>query len=398
MDLTYIERWLSDATVNYKDGRPAVGLGLIITVFFRNGHTTEVREKMVGCVDRFYEEFKPHLKRTITKKWSGITESNLTNKRKEILASTPEEIFSWYLTSASEEYLAPEYSILIMGERIFHNDTSRSVIKLTFPIDFLKESTDLEIFQSWLLELSSVLPVESGYAGLSFSLPYERQRLFPYEYALAQRFPGVMVDSIGTLEGGHAVTGIKGACWFTILGTPWVEKLGGEAVIKQLISDTPEIGVLPYSNGLILKAGDLPPALGEVNTEELPPLLVKVNQVIKPVRLQKERSLHFYSMEENHQFDENSTAKWYARLDAASDKLPLPDMSPREPERITAFSGEISPHTGRWGTFIDGSLRYVHLKQGQKLPGYEDKEGKLHRTLWSLLERDDKDNIFVNRQ
>ncbi|WP_255414166.1 Imm72 family immunity protein, partial [Rahnella sp. AA] len=69
-----------------------------------------------------------------------------------------------------------------------------------------------------------------------------------------------------------------------------------------------------------------------------------------------------------------------------------------ENNRITAFGGEISPHTGRWGTFIDGSLRYVHLKQGQKLPDYEDKEGKLHRALWSLLERDDKGNIFVNRQ
>ena len=41
MDLNYIERWLADATVNYQDGRPAVGLGLIITVFFRNGHTPE---------------------------------------------------------------------------------------------------------------------------------------------------------------------------------------------------------------------------------------------------------------------------------------------------------------------------------------------------------------------
>jgi hypothetical protein len=37
MDLNYIERWLADATVNYQDGRPAVGLGLIITVFFAMG-------------------------------------------------------------------------------------------------------------------------------------------------------------------------------------------------------------------------------------------------------------------------------------------------------------------------------------------------------------------------
>ena len=67
-----------------------------------------------------------------------------------------------------------------------------------------------------------------------------------------------------------------------------------------------------------------------------------------------------------------------------------------EPTRITSYSGETSPHSGRWGTFIDGSLRYAHVKQGQALPEYEDKESKLHRTLWSLLERDDKGSVFIN--
>jgi len=67
-----------------------------------------------------------------------------------------------------------------------------------------------------------------------------------------------------------------------------------------------------------------------------------------------------------------------------------------EPTRITAYSGETSPHSGRWGTFIDGSLRYAHVRQEQVLPEYEDKEGKLHRTLWSLLERDDKGSVFIN--
>ncbi|MCS3424565.1 hypothetical protein M2403_003188 [Rahnella sp. BIGb0603] len=398
MDLTYIERWLSDATVNYKDGRPAVSLGLIITVFFRNGHTAEVREKMVGCVDRFYEEFKPHLKKQMNGKWVGITEKNYAKKRQEIIESTPEENFSWYLTSATEDFLAPDYDVLIMGERIFHNDTSRSVIKLTFTLSILTELGGTECYQDWILWLCNEFDVESGYGGISFSLPEEFHRMFPYEYALAHRFPGAMVDSIGTLEGGDATEGVKGAAWYTILGNHWIDKIGGETALKCLISDTPEITLLPYDNGVILKAGEKPPALGEINTEELPPLLVKINQVIRPIRQDGHNGLHFYSMEQNHQFDKESSMKWYARFDAASDKLPLPDMSPREPKRITAFSGEISPHTGRWGTFIDGSLRYVHLKQGQKLPDYEDKEGKLRRTIWSLLERDDKDNIFVNRQ
>ncbi|HAV8514273.1 TPA: DUF3396 domain-containing protein, partial [Escherichia coli] len=38
-ELNYIEKWLPEASVKYKDGSPAVNLGLIITVFFKDGHT-----------------------------------------------------------------------------------------------------------------------------------------------------------------------------------------------------------------------------------------------------------------------------------------------------------------------------------------------------------------------
>ncbi|WP_435955659.1 DUF3396 domain-containing protein [Dryocola sp. BD626] len=318
MDLNYIEKWLPEASVKYKDGSPAVNLGLIITVFFKDGHTPEVRRRMVECVDRFYGEFKPWLKKTITKNWVGITEKNYAKKRQEILDSTPEEIFSWYLGSAEQDFFAPDYSILIMGKRIFHNDSDRSVIKLTLPLSLLKEPDGKKRYEGWLMWLCDTFSVESGYAGLSFALPYSRERMFPYEFALAQRFSGVMVDSLGTLEGRGAVIGLKGACWYTILGMPWLEKLGGTEKLTHRLAKNPEISLLSYSNGVILKAGALPPPLGEIKSEGLSPLLVKVNQLIKPVRFDKSRSLHFYSAYEGHQFDKDSTMKWYRRFDEAS--------------------------------------------------------------------------------
>jgi len=64
-ELNYIEKWLPEASVKYKDGSPAVNIGLIITVFFKNGHKSEVRRKLVEGVDQFYDEFKFHLKKTL---------------------------------------------------------------------------------------------------------------------------------------------------------------------------------------------------------------------------------------------------------------------------------------------------------------------------------------------
>jgi len=319
MELDYIEKWLPEASVKYKDGSPAVNLGLIITVFFKNGHTPEVRRKMVACVDRYYGEFKPYLKKTLpVKKWTKITENNYARQKQAILNSTPEEIFDWVLSSASESYLAPDYGILIMGKRIFHNENNRSVIKLVFPLSLLKEPDGKARYESWLLWLCNTFEVESGYAGLSFILPYAFERMFPYEYALAQRFSGVMVDSLGTLEGGEAVEGLKGACWYNILGTPWLERLGGENAVSRRLAKTPEINLLSYNNGVIMKAGELPPPLGEKHTEGLPRLLVKINQIILPVRYDGHKGLHFYSEYENHQFDEESSMKWFARFDDAS--------------------------------------------------------------------------------
>ncbi|QMR43058.1 DUF3396 domain-containing protein [Klebsiella aerogenes] len=396
LDLNYIEKWLPEASVKYKDGSQAVNLGLIITVFFKDGHTPEVRQKMVECVDRFYAEFRPHLKKHITRSWVGITEKNYAGKRQEILDSTPEEIFSWYLVSADKDFLAPDYSILIMGKRIFHNYNDRSVIKLTFPLSLLQEPDGQARYQAWLIWLCDTFAVESGYAGLSFVLPYEFHRMFPYEYKLAQRFPGVMVDSIGTLEGAAAPIGLKGPCWYTILGNLWLEKLGGTQKLQRRLAKTPDVEILPYNNGAILKAGALPPALGESKTEPLPPLLVKVNQIIKPVRFDKPRSLHFYSEYENFQFETESTMKWYRRFDEASAALDKEDEGKSwEPVRISCWSGEKSPFDGRWATIVNGTTQFTQTSVGQIMPEFKDKFGQKHRASWSLLERDDGGSVFI---
>ncbi|WP_342754185.1 type VI immunity family protein [Pantoea sp. MBD-2R] len=229
----------------------------------------------------------------------------------------------------------------------------------------------------------------AGKKKVTFVLPYARERMFPYEYALAQRFPGVMVDSLGTLEGGEAVEGVKGACWYTILGNPWLEKLAHR------LKKTPEIELLPYNSGLIMKADALPPALGETKTEELPPLLLKVNQMIKPIRQDGHNGLHFYSGHENFQFEEASSMAWFARFDEASAELEKEDDGKSfEPERITRWDGDLAPYAGRWATIVNGTTQYLQTREGQVLPEFEDRHGKKFRACWSLLERDDKGSVF----
>lgn len=81
----------------------------------------------------------------------GITDKNYQKKRQSILDSSPEETFSWYLGGTETDFTVPDYEILIMGKRIFHNDNDRSVIKLLFPLSLLKELNGKERYQNWLM-------------------------------------------------------------------------------------------------------------------------------------------------------------------------------------------------------------------------------------------------------
>lgn len=96
--------------------------------------------------------------------------------------------------------------------------------------------------------------------------------------------------------------------------------------LKHRLAKTREIRLLPYYNGVVLKAGELPPPLGDVKTEGLSPLLVKINQLISPVRFYVSRSLHFYLEYEGLQFDKESIMEWNKRLDEASALLDKDDI------------------------------------------------------------------------
>ncbi|UCQ27461.1 DUF3396 domain-containing protein [Edwardsiella tarda] len=324
MELNYIEQWLPEASVKYDDGSPAINLGLIITVFFKDGHTQSIRNKMAECADRYYSEFHSRLKKIQLYRWHRITANNYNKKRTELIEMTEEQKFAWHLTGAKELAHAPDYDLFMMNQRIFHNEAGRTIIKLTFPFEFLREPEGLKRYEEWVLWLCNSFRVESGYAGLAFVPPLgflETEDIFPWEYVRAKRFPGVIVDSCSHFEGGLAVEGIKSACWYTILGHSWLQKLTGGNNLQSKLINSGSIEQLHYNGGLILKTGRLPPPLGEVSCEELPLGLVRVNSIIKPIRFNKPYSLHAYAPKKYAQFDEETSMKWFSRFDEANIEL-----------------------------------------------------------------------------
>jgi hypothetical protein len=95
---------------------------------------------------------------------------------------------------------------------------------------------------------------------------------------------------------------------------------------------------------------------------------VKVNQIIRPVRYDGQRA-HFYSEYENHQFDEESSMKWFARFDEASALLDGEEpVTSSEPVRISRWTDETAPHAGQWAAIVNGTTEYIQTGKGRRCP------------------------------
>ncbi|WJV26632.1 MULTISPECIES: DUF3396 domain-containing protein [Pseudomonas] len=355
--LEKLDQQAPDLVFELPDGKPVVRLGLILTLYFKQGYTSETKENVLGCFRRFYEEYQSCLKCMVYGRHQKLTSAHFEKAQQAISKSDGNEEFSFFLGSAPEETEADEYSLSAMNSFEIHGDKLRSYIKLVMPWSLLKEPGGRLRFQEWVVYLCDQVKAEHGYGGLSSILPYDYHSYIPTEYQLAQQYCGLEVDSMPHASSIELLDVIKGVNWFTVLGKEFVDYLGGESSLRHAFSGRGDIEVLTYSNGLIIQAGEYP-ELGKLE-DGPPPSYVAVNKVIKPIRIQNPDQLHPYSPYGDG-FEEDSTARWYARFDQE-------DAQSKIPARLEA--GQPCSVAGYWFTPAKAnSRRYFNL--GETMPSF----------------------------
>ena len=348
-----------DLAFELPDGTPVVKLGLIATLYFKEGYTAERKCRVVECFERFYEEFQPQLKWQAGERFHKLSQASFEKQRDFIVRSGPNEQYEWHISSANNEKESRDYSLQSMNSFEVHGDQKRSYIKLVFPWSLLLESDGLAHYQQWLAYLCNQVEAEHGYGGLSSILPYDYDSYMPTEYQLAQQYSGLEVDTFAYSMGRELQEHIKGVNWFTVLGNTYVERLGGEDAIRHALSGHGDVDVQPYDHGLIIRAG-MYPELGA--QEDGPPAAyVAVNKVVRPVRIPNPDQLHSYSPYGDC-FDMESTARWYARFDQE-------DSVPTTPVRIEA--GQPCTRAGYWFSPAQANSRR-HFTQGEIMPEFKD--------------------------
>jgi len=168
------------------------------------------------------------------------------------------------------------YSFNIGDQSKQSNGTS--FVRVHFPITVLENAPAV---CEWIQDWSELLKPDHGYAGfcLAQSHGYERGEAMTYEYAIAQRFPGIDIyTNVGhSLQLGNY---IKGVNWLTILSDIFLERIGGLEAVKEQMGELP---VLTYAGGAILQAGALP-QFGDTEQNISMTAYKRVAGIVEPLR------------------------------------------------------------------------------------------------------------------
>ncbi|RMO96351.1 hypothetical protein ALQ33_01209 [Pseudomonas syringae pv. philadelphi] len=353
-------------SVDSLSGTPVIRLGLITTLYFRNGHSPEIKRRIEGCFARFYETFRPKLKWQLFKRMRRLTSTAFSATCQQVVDSSPDEQFIWSLASATQAEVAM-YSLFVMNTPQSQAENDRSCLKMVLPWSYLNEPDGLKNYETWIRYLSSEVQAEHGYGGLACVLPCDGHQYLPWEYRLAQEYIGLMVDPGPHIESLRLLDRIKGVSWYTVLGDSFVKQLGGSDRLRGQMSAHSDIVFHSYRSGLLIRAGVAP----ELGGSGLPPpqSYVTVNRLIKPIRLQDTGNLHPY-LAPALGFTEETTAQWYARFD----EKPLPPVD----------AGQACPRSGYWFSSARfGSRR--HFDEGEIMPAFAHVKNKKTQWFWAGL-------------
>jgi hypothetical protein len=415
-----LAKYKDELTMQLADGRLVVLPGVIGTVFFERGSKPDVRQGILDCFDRFEVLFGKYLrggKDADLGKFTKRTPKGVENIRKAIIETPPHVAVSVVRSSATDQDTAAEYEIQTLTNQELPTDYqppgsslvfpkgydggNLSYLKFNVPTDRITDDEGLVQFEDFLRFVCQRLPVRGGYGGLSSILPYSFHRFMPQEYALAERFSGLEIDSYAFSEKGNYATSsyegeslermtahfthphvgakvssygfIKSVNWYTLLGDVFVDRLGGEASVLSAL-DREDIAVERFGQCLLIRAGEFP-RLGAPE-EGLPEPYVFVNSVLRVLRNPKPDSLHSYMPDVPHA-DKKASRHWRARFDLpGAPPIPTPpEVVPQPGERpVTSTKreapvpgGEPCPEAGWWFTFAQSNSRR-YFEKGEVMP------------------------------
>jgi hypothetical protein len=290
-------------------GKVRCCIALTASMYFREGHTLEARERLVAAWEAYRQAAGDSLI------WGGDPK---TSRAKKVRGTPILDVRSWMPRVSLRDAFEPAFhggerkddaspfQFMALAETLMAGELSS--VTFALPLSWPARH-EPGAYVRLVLDIASKLRPVHGYAGLGIALSLMESGSsddMSYAVPLAKRFRGLELD-FAHMQTRDVMDGIKGVNWLTILDESWVERLGGRDALAAALGT--EIILHAYEGGLVIQAGPHP-QFGDVNRAEPMPHYERVAAVLKPIRITELSPLaHWYGM------DRERTAEWLRRFD-----------------------------------------------------------------------------------
>jgi hypothetical protein len=171
------------------------------------------------------------------------------------------------------------------------------------PAEWLRDEQERVV--SLVQSIADVLPFRSGHAGYGIQY-YENADLENRDArirAWCSRYRGLDCRDLGMIQ-EYVVNSVKGVNWLTFLDQDFCKRLGGIECVRNILPAP--ISVVDLRSGCMIRAG-LAPALGDRNRREDLVHYRGVNDLVKPLRMERGWWTPW--------FDADEALEWSARFD-----------------------------------------------------------------------------------
>ncbi|MEO7035113.1 MAG: type VI immunity family protein [Polyangiaceae bacterium] len=293
-----------------KNGKVQCNLGFIATFYVRTADQPNLRELAVEALELYQSGVGDKLlwgadpKTGVPKKLAG---GKIADVRSWMAKIGPQDDFEYTFHGGKNKDDADPY----FANCFVKPDATRlSFVRFGWPLSWVTQYS-LAAFAKLVDEFSAIIKPSHGYAGwavVTHVMQSDSRHSMAPVTAFARRFRGLEVEQVTS----HAIDlerreAIKGINWLTILGNPWLEKLGGLGALKVALGEG--IPVRPYGEGVVIQAGPRP-LLGDVNAGEKMDAYYRVSLALKPIRTD-----YLDAFATGYGFGQEQTTEWLKRFD-----------------------------------------------------------------------------------
>lgn len=299
--------------VRDKDGRPALRIGLLATMFIAEGWTRPVREAVTNAAESYLSAFRPFLrwaKHPKTTRLHDIDKGKVPFPRDWLPQHEDGKAWEFGFHGGDTEKSASEFQISALAPDGIQK--GEGFFQIYLPLSCFAERPGT--FQDFVLSFCKQLRPSSGYAGIGVLETFSVYAAEPFQATvkqIADRFPGLEIEN-PAVTSLHTEKGIKGVNWLTILGDHWVQTIGGLDYLRIRLGD--DFKLTPYEGGLMIQAGPRP-QIGDADANRWPQHYVTLARVLKPIQIKDHYPFHFGDSRGPARMDHQASKAWIYRFD-----------------------------------------------------------------------------------